>query len=106
MDSEPGQRFDYSNLSSYLLAAILQESTGMDALSYSQEHLFGPLGIEDVRWHANNQGVNYGWARMWLKPHDMAKIGMLYLQRGQWEGQQLISAEWIEESITPHAFPR
>jgi CubicO group peptidase (beta-lactamase class C family) len=106
MDVEPGTRFDYSNLSSFLLSAIIHETTGMDTLSYARENLFEPLGIEDVRWATSPQGINIGWARMWLKPHDMAKFGMLYLQKGQWDGQQVVPAAWVEESVTPHAFPK
>jgi CubicO group peptidase (beta-lactamase class C family) len=106
MDAEPGSRFDYSNLSSFLLSAILQEATGMDALAFARENLFGPLGITDVRWDQSPQGIYIGWARMWLKPHDMAKIGLLFLQGGEWEGHQVISREWIQESLTPHAFPK
>jgi len=106
MDVDPGTRFDYSNLSSFLLSAIIHETTGMDTLSYARENLFGPLGIEDVRWETSPQGIGIGWARMWLKPHDMAKFGMLYLQKGQWEGQQVVPATWVEESLTPHAFPK
>ncbi len=106
MDTEPGTRFDYSNLSSFLLSAIIQETTGMDTLSFARKNLFDPLGIEDVYWETSPQGINIGFARMWLKPHDMAKFGMLYLQQGQWDGQQIIPASWIEESITPHAYPK
>lgn len=106
MDEEPGTRFDYSNLSSFLLSAIIHETTGMDTLSYARENLFDPLGIQDIRWDTSPQGIGVGWARMWLKPHDMAKFGMLYLQKGQWDGQQVIPAAWVEESLTPHAFPK
>lgn len=106
MDMEPGVRFDYSNLSSFLLSAIIQEATGMDTLSYAQKNLFDSLGIEDVQWEYSPQGIGIGWARMWVKPHDMAKFGMLYLQKGQWDGKQVIPAAWVEESLTPFAYPR
>lgn len=106
MDTDPGKRFDYSNLSSFLLSAIIQETTGMDTLSFAYEHLFGPMGIDDVYWETSPQGIYVGFARMWLKPEDMAKFGLLYLQQGQWDGQQLISETWIKESITPNAYPK
>lgn len=106
MEEEPGTRFDYSNLSSFLLSAIIQEATGMDTLSYAQKNLFEPLGIDNVRWDTSPNGIYIGWARMWLTPHDMAKFGLLYLQKGQWEGQQIIPANWVSESLTPHAFPK
>ena len=106
MDTEPGTRFDYSNLGSFLLSAIIQESTGMDTLSFAREYLFDPLGIQDVYWETSPQGIYVGFARLWLKPQDMAKFGMLYLQQGRWENQQVIPAAWVNESVTPHAYPK
>lgn len=106
MDLEPGIRFDYSNMSSFLLSAIITKSTGVNTLSFARQHLFDPLGIEDIQWETSPQGIGIGWARMWLKPHDMAKFGMLYLQRGKWENQQIIPAQWVVESTTAHSFPK
>ena len=106
METMPGKRFDYSNMSSFLLSAIITETTGMDTLSFARKHLFNPLGIDDVLWHQSPQGIYIGWARMWLKPHDMAKIGLLYLSKGKWEDQQIVPIHWVEESITAHAFPK
>jgi len=106
LEATPGTRFDYSNMSSFLLSAIIQKTTGQNALSFAHQNLFGPLGIKDVLWEESPQGINIGWARMWLKPHDMAKFGLLYLQQGRWDGQQIISTDWVRESLTPHAYPR
>jgi CubicO group peptidase (beta-lactamase class C family) len=108
MDTEPGTRFDYSNLASFMLSAIIQQVTGMDTLTYARENLFDPLGIDsgDVFWETSPRGIYIGAARMWLKPHDMAKFGLLYLQKGQWDGQQIVPAGWIEASVTPHAYPK
>lgn len=105
-EKDPGTRFEYSNLASFLLSALITESSGMDTLSFAKEHLFNPLGIEDVQWEKSPKGIGIGWARMWLKPHDMAKIGLLYLQKGKWENEQVISSEWIEGSIEPRSFPK
>ncbi|NQU81961.1 MAG: serine hydrolase [Bacteroidetes bacterium] len=105
-EAEPGTRFDYSSLASFLLSAIITKATGTDTLSFAQEHLFNPLGIEDVKWEKSPKGIYIGWARMWLKPHDMAKIGMLYLQKRKWKGEQIIPADWIEASITAHSDPK
>ena len=106
VDAEPGVRFDYSNLSSFLLSAIIQEATGMDTLSFARKNLFDPIGIGEVRWEWSPQGIYIGYARMWLKPQDMAKFGLLYLQQGQWDGKQIVPAAWIKESVTPHAYPK
>lgn len=105
-DVDPGTRFDYSNMSSFLLSAILTKTTGMDTLSFARAHLFDPLGIRDARWEKSPQGVYIGYARMWLKPHDMAKIGLLCLRKGRWGNRQLVPARWIDESTTAHSFPK
>lgn len=105
-DVDPGTRFDYSNLSTFMLSAIIHKATGVDTLSYARENLFEPLGIEDVYWEKSPQGINVGFARMWMKPHDMAKFGLLYLQKGRWNNQQIIPKAWIEESLTPYAYTR
>ena len=106
IDTEAGTRFDYSNLNSFLISAIISRSTDMDTLTFAQKYLFDPLGIEDVYWETSPQGIHLGFARMWLKPRDMAKFGMLYLQQGKWEDQQIIRNDWILESLTPHAYPK
>jgi len=106
VDVEPGVRYDYSNMSSFLLSAIIEEATGMDTLDFARQNLFDPLGIEDVHWEWSPQGYAIGFARMWLKPEDMAKFGQLYLQQGQWDGEQIVPADWVEESVTPHAYPK
>lgn len=98
MAQAPGERFEYSNGVSYLLAAIIQKTTEMSALEFARQHLFGPLGITDVKWRTSPQGVNAGWGDMMLTPHDMAKIGLLYLQKGRWEDRQIVSTAWIEAS--------
>jgi len=102
MADPPGTRFEYCNGGSFLLSAILQETTGMSALAFAQEHLFGPLGIADVTWPANSAGINMGWGEMHLRPHDMAKIGQLYLDEGQWQGQQIVPADWVRVSTQAH----
>ncbi|MBN2072736.1 MAG: serine hydrolase [Actinobacteria bacterium] len=105
-EADPGTRFDYSNMASFLLSAIISETTGMDTLSFARKYLFDPMGIKDVRWEKSPQGIYMGFARMWLKPDDMAKIGLLYLQKGKWDRQQLVPSTWIEESLTAYSFPK
>ncbi|GAG09534.1 unnamed protein product, partial [marine sediment metagenome] len=85
MAATPGERFDYSNISTFVLSTVIMETTGMDTLAFAREYVFGPLGITDVKWEWNSAGQAIAWARMWLKPNDMAKIGLLYLQHGQWD---------------------
>jgi CubicO group peptidase (beta-lactamase class C family) len=102
MVEEPGQKFEYCNGASYLLSAIVQETTGLSARAFAQEVLFGPLGIEDLRWFSSPQGVTIGWSDLHLRPRDMAKIGYLYLRGGQWDGEQLVSSAWVEASSRKH----
>jgi CubicO group peptidase (beta-lactamase class C family) len=98
MSEAPGTRFEYSNCVAFLLSAILQETTGMTALAFAREHLFGPMDISEVDWRMNPEGVNLGWSGIRMKPHDLAKLGLLYLNKGRWNGQQLVPAEWVTES--------
>lgn len=86
MAHEPGTVFQYNSGNSHLLSAILQKATGQTALAYAQEHLFGPLGLEEVSWQSDPQGISIGGWGLSLTPHDMAKFGYLYLQRGVWGG--------------------
>ncbi|MCJ7568186.1 MAG: beta-lactamase family protein [Anaerolineales bacterium] len=98
MDGEPGARFEYCNGASFLLSAIIQETTGMSALEFAEEHLFGPLGISDVDWSSNPQGISLGYSELRMHPHDMAKIGYLYLNDGRWDGEQIVPSEWVKAS--------
>jgi hypothetical protein len=102
MTGAPGEKFEYCNGVSYLLSVIIQKTTNMKTLDFARKHLFGPLGITDVKWPTSPQGINTGWGEMWLTPHDMAKIGWLYLNKGQWEGKQIVPATWVEASTRGH----
>jgi len=102
MAEEPGTRFEYCNGGSFLLSAIIQETTGQSAQAFAEEHLFGPLGISDVDWPVNPQGISIGWGELHLRPHDMAKIGYLYLNEGVWDGRQVVPAAWVAESTRKH----
>ncbi|MBM3296264.1 MAG: serine hydrolase, partial [Candidatus Aminicenantes bacterium] len=96
---EPGARFVYCSPGMHLLSAILQRATGMTSLEFARRHLFEPLGIRDVIWPADPQGVNHGWGDIKLHPRDMARIGLLWLNKGRWEDKQVVSAEWVEASV-------
>jgi CubicO group peptidase (beta-lactamase class C family) len=102
MAEQPGTQFEYCNGGSFLLSVIVQETTGQTALDYAREHLFGPLGISDVAWPANPQGISIGWGEIRMRPHDMLKLGYLYLHRGCWEGEQVVPAEWVAVSTIKH----
>jgi CubicO group peptidase (beta-lactamase class C family) len=98
MIENPGSRFEYCNGASMVLSAILQEATGMSAFEFATEHLFSPLGISDVKWFSNPQGISIGYSELELRPEDMAKIGHLYVSDGLWNNEQIVSSSWVRAS--------
>jgi CubicO group peptidase (beta-lactamase class C family) len=102
MAEVPGKKFEYCNSASFLLSAIIQETAGQNTLEFAKENLFDPLGIYDVTWPTNPQGINIGWGELHMLPHDMAKIGYLYLNEGIWDGKQVISSDWVKTSTRKH----
>lgn len=96
---EPGTHFVYCSPAIHLLSPILQKATGMTALEFAKQYLFGPLGIREVLWLTDPQGYNRGSEGAYLKPQDMAKLGYLWLNKGVWEGKQVVSKQWVEDSV-------
>ena len=99
MVREPGTSFCYDSPGMHLLSAILQESTGMTALDFARQNLFEPLDIREVTWESDPQGYTNGWGDLHLKPRDAAKLGYLWLNNGLWEGKQIVSAAWVQDSV-------
>jgi len=97
MARAPGLAFDYNSGTWHLLSAILAKKTGTSALDYARQKLFTPLGISDVAWRHDPQGITNGGYGLFMRPRDMAKIGYLYLRGGQWAGQQLLPANWVDK---------
>ncbi len=98
---EPGTRFAYNSGVSVLMSAALERALGRTAESFAADRLFGPLGIEAWGWTRTAGGLsNAGWG-LSLTPRDMAAVGQLLLQRGAWDGAQLVPGSWIEASATP-----
>ena len=102
MASQPGTQFNYNTGGSLLLSAVLSQATGMSALEYAQQNLFSPLGISDVLWAADPQGITQGGGGLELVPRDMAKFGYLYLKDGVWDGQAIIPSQWVKTSTAAH----
>lgn len=102
MADPPGKSFEYCNGVSYLLSVIIQKTTKMKTLDFVRENLFDPLGISEIFWETSPQGIDIGWGEMWLKPEDMAKIGLLYLNGGRWGKKQIVPASWVEASTRGH----
>ncbi|HEV2118416.1 MAG TPA: serine hydrolase [Terriglobales bacterium] len=101
MAEEPGKVFNYSSGATELLAYIFQKETGQDIDAYGQKYLFAPLGIKH-HWKRTYLGVVDTEGGLYLNGEDLAKIGYLYLHDGVWEGKQIVSKEWIKESLTPY----
>jgi CubicO group peptidase (beta-lactamase class C family) len=97
---EPGSTFFYNSGGSHLLSAIVQECTGMSAAEYARIKLFEPLGVVDVQWQADPQGISEGSNGLWLRPRDMARFGLLHLRRGEWNGRQVLPASWMDTALS------
>jgi CubicO group peptidase (beta-lactamase class C family) len=100
MSHEPGKHFAYCSPGMHLLTAVLQQATGRTALDFAKEKLFAPLGITDIAWDNDPQGITRGWGDLHLIPGDMAKLGLLWLQDGDWQGQSVIPSDWLSAATT------
>jgi CubicO group peptidase (beta-lactamase class C family) len=96
-ESLPGTRFSYCSGNFYLLAEILQRTTGMSCHEFAEKYLFQPLDFGVTFWEKNDKGVNHGWGDLFMSAYDLAKIGDLILKDGRWNNKQIISREWIEK---------
>jgi hypothetical protein len=99
-DREPGTVFAYSQPCTYALASIIQRNAGMPLTRYLRPRLFDPLGIGHVGWHTLPPGREQGFSGLHARTEDVAKLGLLYLQGGQWEGAQLLSEKWVAEATS------
>jgi len=95
--ASPGKELFYNDMSPQVLSMILTDKTGLKALDFAKKYLLGPLGIGNVTWEEVN-GYSIGASGLQLTTRDLAKIGYLYLNKGKWEGKQLIPENWVIES--------
>jgi CubicO group peptidase (beta-lactamase class C family) len=93
---KPGTHFHYNTSATYVLSAIVQKATGKTVLDYLKPRLFEPLGIERPTWETSPQGITVGGYGLSIRTEDIARFGQLYLQKGKWQGKQLVPSEWIE----------
>ena len=94
---KPGSFYLYNSLGTYMLSAIVQQVTGEKVVDYLTPRLFEPLHIDKPKWEESPQGINCGGWGLYMKTEDLAKMGQLLLQKGEWNGKQLIPAEWVAE---------
>lgn len=92
----PGTHFKYNTPATFMQSAIVQKVTGQTVLDYLRPRLFEPLGIEHPVWDTNFQGISLGGYGLRVRTEDIAKLGQFYLQKGRWNGKQLLPAEWID----------
>jgi CubicO group peptidase (beta-lactamase class C family) len=104
MQDTPGDVFLYNSGCSALLAGIVKQTTGEHSDVFAEQYLFGPLGIQQYFWQKQADGLCNAWAGLSLRSRDMAKMGQLMLDHGRWQGQQIVSEEWVARSTTALQF--
>jgi CubicO group peptidase (beta-lactamase class C family) len=95
---EPGKHFMYNNAATYMLSKLISITTGCCLLDYLRPRIFEPLGISNVSWEEDVNGVNYGCSGLYIKAHDLSKFGQLLLNEGAWNGKSLIPGQYIQEA--------
>src|SRR3954469_19612118 len=93
---KPGTHFLYNTSGTYMLSAIVQKATGQTVLDYLKPRLFDPLDIKLPTWEKSPQGISTGGYGLSVRTEDIARFGQVYLQKGQWQGKQLVPAAWVE----------
>src|SRR5205807_2248969 len=92
----------YCGGNSEVVSAVLTRTTGASALDLARQELFAPLGITNVSWPTDHDGVSHGWGDLELQPRDMAKLGYLWLHNGRWEDRQVVPADYLAQALTRH----
>lgn len=96
----PGEKFVYNNVGPYLAGILVQRRAGCDLVQYLMPRLFRPMGIQRPSWETDPRGNTFGAGGLMLTLEQLHKFGVLYMQNGEWEGRQLVPAEWVRESTT------
>lgn len=100
--AEQGTVYKYNSTNTQLMSEIVSTATGMSLSEYADQHLFGPMGIRDYYWKVAPEGFNDVSGGLYMRPRDLARFALLFARRGSWQGQQLISADWVDASTHPH----
>lgn len=104
MANEPGAVFDYDTGATYMLAALIQRTTGLSVRDFLQAELFNPLGIENVTWPSCCRGITIGGSGLMLSTSEMARFGQFLLQKGEWKWRQIVPASYIDEASVAHTY--
>lgn len=103
MDAAPGGKWVYNSGGSHLMSGIIKDATGQFVDAYAEDHLFGPLGIPDYHWKKTPRGYPDTEGGLFLEADQLAKIGYLYLQGGMWDGERIVSQDWVKASTARQA---
>jgi len=100
VENKPGSVFKYNNMATFMLSAIVQKATGEKLVDYLKPRLFEPLGIKNFIWDETREGYTFGAIGLRIQSGDMAKIGQMLLQKGKWNGKQIVPQSWVEEATS------
>ena len=100
VEHKPGSIFIYNTGATYMLSAILQKVTGQTLTDFLQPRLFDPLEIEKPFWQSDPEGINVGGTGLYVTTRDIAKLGQLYLQKGKWKGEQILTEDWVHAATS------
>jgi len=100
MRDRPGEKFEYNTTLTHMMSAILTKVCRQSTKNFADKYLFEPLGIQSYQWTKGSDGYYHGGSDIFLTPRDMAKFGYLFLNRGKWNQQQVVSEEWVKESTS------
>lgn len=102
VEHKPGETFCYNTIGTMMLSAAIQKRSGEKLVDYLQSRLFEPLGIENAYWEESTDGISFGGTGLHLKTEDLAKTGLLILNKGVWNGKQIVPEAWIDSMQTKH----
>jgi CubicO group peptidase (beta-lactamase class C family) len=104
MVDTPGGKGQYCSGNPITLGRIIEKTTKLPLPEFAKKNLLGPLGITNFKWNFKpDKSSSETFCELYLRPRDMAKFGMLYLNNGTWNGKQIISSNWIKESLSKHS---
>lgn len=100
--TDPGTTFAYNTAATTTIGQALENAVGVPMEDFAEMHLFAPLQISSAVWGMTPNGLPNGGSGLFLRPRDMAKFGQLFLNGGTWQGQRIISADWVSRSVAQH----
>jgi CubicO group peptidase (beta-lactamase class C family) len=98
---DPGTRWSYSSGDTMLLAGVLEAATGEPLHEFATERLMEPIGMRQVEWWRDAEGNTLGYCCLDATSRDFARLGLLYLHGGNWDGEQIVPSAWVDASIEP-----